>query len=139
MRVPTTESKRQTQRKRGEYLHEPSSTALRVDLLESLFLLSLQRAVSSCMLVIVDSNTCLVDDAESGHEETQKNGHESVNSAMTTLITGRISLQQTLTRKWDSRCYWPGALSGLHRKIVSVRQNWDWHRMFPPPRRGLFR
>jgi len=46
---------------RREGLHEPSSTTLRVDFLESLFLLS------------------LVDDAESSHEETQNNGHEPVN------------------------------------------------------------
>jgi hypothetical protein len=48
-------------RKGDEGLHETSSTTLRVDFLESLFLLS------------------LVDDTHSSHEETQKNGHEPVN------------------------------------------------------------
>jgi len=52
----------ETWRKSGEDLHESSSTAFCVDLLESLFLLS------------------LVDNAESSHEETQNNGHEPIDS-----------------------------------------------------------
>jgi len=57
--ICTTEPKQQ--KKRGEGLHEPPPTALGVDFLESFFLLS------------------LVDNTDSSHEETQKNGHKPVN------------------------------------------------------------
>jgi len=79
-RVETAE----TLRKRGEGLHESSSTAFCVNLLESLFLLSLEPAVSPHVFATADLGTNLVDNAESSHEETQKNGHESINGAMTT-------------------------------------------------------
>jgi hypothetical protein len=71
-------------RKRGEELHKSSPTTLRVDFLESLFLLSLQPAISQYVIGITGSGTYLVDNAHSGHEETQQNGHKSVNSAMAT-------------------------------------------------------
>lgn len=51
----------ETWRKRGEDLHESSSTALCVNPLEPFFLLS------------------LVDNAKSSHKEAQKNGHEPIN------------------------------------------------------------
>jgi hypothetical protein len=69
---------------RNEKLDESTSTTLRVDLLESLFLLSLQPVISPHVCVTADSDTHLVDNAESSHKETQKYGHEPVNSAMTT-------------------------------------------------------
>lgn len=63
-RVEATE----TRRKRGEDSHESTPTALRIDLLEALFLLSLQPVVSPCIFAIMDSGTYLVDNAESSHE-----------------------------------------------------------------------
>ena len=63
-------------------LHESSSTTFRVDLLETLFLLSLQPEISQHIIVTAESGTYLINNAESSHKEAQKNGHEPVDSAM---------------------------------------------------------
>jgi hypothetical protein len=52
-----------------EELHKSTPTTFRVDFLESFFLLSLQPVISPFRFGIADSDTHLVDDAESGHEK----------------------------------------------------------------------
>lgn len=120
-------------------LHESSSTTFRVNLLETLFLLSLQPAISQNIFVTAEQGTYFIDNAESSHKEAQKNGHEPVNSAMETLITAERILQQGLTKKSDSTCCWPPVLWGSHRTIESGRQSRDQHRMFHPFQQDLFR
>jgi hypothetical protein len=55
------------------------------------------------------------------------------------LITSVDTLQLGLTRKWDSKGYWPWSLWGLRKMIVSARQNWDLRKTFRPSVRDPFR